>query len=105
MQKRAPMKWSRNIPLFETLYVDFEFLYRQFVSAYNQPDHDSNVYLCFQNNAPGTVGIAYLGNICGQQSYKTAIVEYLNDDISTGEVSGPAWIFFMFMTLLHCSIW
>lgn len=68
------------------MWLDLKLLLRNYVGAYNQPGHDGNVYLCFQNNAAGTVGIAWIGTICGPQNYQTAIVEYFNSDTQTGEV-------------------
>jgi len=57
-----------------------------YVGGYNEPGHDGNVYLCYQNNESGTVGIAWIGTICGPQNYQTAVVEYFNNDLSTGEI-------------------
>ncbi len=48
-------------------------------------------YFCLplKNGESGTVGIAWIGTICGPQDYQTAVVEYFGNDIKTGEVRGP----------------
>ena len=56
------------------------------MGKYNIPEANSNLYLCFQDNLPGLVGIAYVGTVCYVQEYRSAIVEYLNTEMTTGEV-------------------
>ena len=41
-----------------------------------------------QDNQAGVVGIAWIGTVCETRDYRTAIVEYYNNDLNSGEVSG-----------------
>ena len=47
---------------------------------------DAFVFLCFQNNAEGTVGIAWLKTTCGINYGKTSINEYKTNDIVSAKV-------------------
>lgn len=53
----------------------------------NTPNINANVFFTFENNLPGTVGIAWLGTICfTNTSYRASINEYYNTDLQTAYV-------------------
>ena len=46
-----------------------------------------NVFLGFQNNMGGVVGIAWVGVVCFPTiGYRSGVVEYFQNDLSTGQV-------------------
>jgi hypothetical protein len=47
---------------------------------------NANVFLSFDNDTPGTVGIAWVGTVCNDPTYKTSINQYFVSDSKTAEV-------------------
>ena len=46
-----------------------------------------NVFMSFQNNSPGVVGIAYVGAVCASSiGFRSGIVEWFVSDLQTGQV-------------------
>ena len=55
----------------------------------NTETRDPNlfVYLTYQNNEGGTIGIAWVGVVCySGKGYRVGISEYFNSDLRTAEV-------------------
>jgi len=81
-----PIAWvvTGNLLIPDTIEADAEIL--EYVGKYNVDGPNSNVYMCFQNNEAGVVGIAWIDVVCGTPDYRTAIVEYFNNDLNSGEI-------------------
>ena len=61
--------------------------YSNAVTQYITDDSvNANVFLTYANDAPGTVGIAWLGSVCGAKSERVSINEYFVSDASTGHI-------------------
>ena len=54
----------------------------------NTPTINANVIFTYENNMPGTVGIAWVGTICfTNTSYRASVNEYFYNDALTAWVS------------------
>lgn len=47
---------------------------------------NANVFLSFDNNTAGTVGIAWVGTVCADKIYRTSINQWFVSDSTTAEV-------------------
>ena len=47
---------------------------------------NANVFLSFDNNTAGTVGIAWGGSVCADKTFRTSINEWFVSDAKTAEV-------------------
>ena len=50
------------------------------------PDARAYVFMCSQENKPGTIGIAWVKASCADPKFRTSINEYVNNDGYTGEI-------------------
>ena len=51
------------------------------------PFANTYVFLCYENNAGGVVGLGYVGTIChSNRRYRTSITEYFFTDLRTAQV-------------------
>jgi len=55
-------------------------------ATYNNPDVNSNVYLSYNYDEFGVVGLAYIGTLCSATKYRTATTEYLLDDLTAAQI-------------------
>ena len=53
----------------------------------NDSTINANVFLCYQNNQPGVVGIGWVGSTCFSPNYRTVVVEWFGSDVITGHVT------------------
>ena len=54
---------------------------------------NTNVFMTYANDAPGVVGIAYVGVVCDTTAtWREAIVEYFTSDAATGQVTNNCFI-------------
>ena len=44
------------------------------------------MFLSFDNNTSGTVGIAWVGSVCADKTFRTSVSEWFVSDASTGQV-------------------
>ncbi len=47
---------------------------------------NANVFLSFDNNKPGLVGIAGIGTVCEEKTIRTSISQWFESDSGTAEV-------------------
>jgi len=81
-----PLNWQayegQNVPS----YIDANEGDLNAMAYYNNGGVNSNVYLCSENDASGVVGLAWVGTICADPNYRTAVVEYFQNDMKTAEI-------------------
>ena len=56
------------------------------IVASSSTNANAYVFLGYQNNQPGTIGIAWINTTCGIKPYRTSISEYFMNDAVTAVV-------------------
>ena len=73
--------------------IDFLPLNRFFYRAVNKiaasstTDADAYVFLGYEDNSPGTIGIAWINTTCAIKPYRTSITEWFINDAITAAVT------------------
>ncbi len=63
-------------------------LFRNVAGSRSAGDSNTNIWLSYENNQPGTIGIAYVRSVCsGSTRFRVNVNEYRNTDSYTGDVS------------------